>query len=183
MPINAQQMNHLPREEAEKIKKSIRRNPVYLILENIYDTYNVSGFFRLAEVLAAEKVYLCGTTQTPSNTKIKRASMGSYQLVPWEYKDDAAKLIKSLKKYDNVQVVEIEQNERSIDYRSADHSFPIAFIFGNETYGVKSETVELADTVIEIPMYGVNKSLNAMVAAGIATYWVLNKKNEESDNF
>lgn len=171
MKLNAQQMKHLSDEEAEELKKSVKRRPLYLILENIYDTYNVGGFFRLAEALAAEKIYLCGTTPIPPESKIRRASMGAYKLVPWEMQESAEEAIKKLREINNMRIIAVEQNEKSLDYRKAGYSFPMAFIFGNETYGVKKETMNLVDEAVEIPMYGLNKSLNAMVAAGIAMYW------------
>lgn len=172
MKLNAQQLKHLTDEEAEKIKSERKANPVYIILEDIYDTYNVGGFFRLAEAAAAEKVYLCGTTPIPPDPKIRRASMGIYKIVPWEHKESAAEAIKELraKNQNKIKIIAVEQSEKSIDYRKADYTFPIAFIFGNETYGIKQETLKLMDQIVEIPMYGINKSLNAMVAAGIIIY-------------
>lgn len=181
MKLNAQQMKHLSDEEAEKLKKTVKRKPIYLILEDIYDTYNVGGFFRLAEALAAEKVYLCGSTPIPPNPKIRRASMGAHKLVSWEHKKSAAEAIGELRKIKKMQVIAVEQSEKSVDYRKAEYGFLMAFIFGNETYGVKKETLDLADEVVEIPMYGLNRSLNAMVAAGIVMFWGCEKiKNQKS---
>ncbi|KKS00450.1 MAG: tRNA/rRNA methyltransferase [Candidatus Levybacteria bacterium GW2011_GWB1_41_21] len=39
-------------EEFGKIKK----NPVYIILDNVLDTYNIGAIFRLADAVAAKKV-------------------------------------------------------------------------------------------------------------------------------
>ena len=35
--------------------------------------------------------------------------------------------------------------------------------------------LELADAIVEIPMFGVNKSLNVMVSLGIVLYEVIKK--------
>lgn len=170
MKLNAQQMKHLPKEEADAMKKEVERNPLYVVLEDIYDTYNAGGFFRLAEALAAQKVYLCGITETPPNSKVRRASMGAYKLVDWEHKKSAEEAIKEIKQAGNIQIIGVEQNEKSQDYREIKYNFPIAFIFGNETCGIKPNTLNLCDAIAEIPMYGLNKSLNAMVAAGIVMF-------------
>ena len=170
MKLNAREMKHLPDDEAEKLRKTVKRNPVYLVLEDIYDTYNVGGFFRLAEALAVKKVYLCGITETPPNSKVRRASMGAYNLVDWNYKDNAYEAIKELRSINGMQIIGVEQCRESKDYRDIEYRFPIGFVFGNETRGIKPETLKLVDAVAEIPMYGLNKSLNAMVAAGIVMY-------------
>lgn len=162
-------------EEGEEIKKKISHFPIYLILEDILDTYNIGGFFRLAEAIAAEKVYLCGKTDAPPNGRIIKASVGTYKVVPWEYKKTAAEAIGELKKISDLKIFAVELNEESMDYRKADYSFPMAFIFGNEMSGIKEETLALADQIVEIPMYGINTSLNAMVAAGIVLYEALHK--------
>ena len=71
MKLNAQQLR--TQEPDEKLVKSIRKNPIYIILDNVLDTYNVGAIFRLADAVAAEKVFLCGGTETPPNPKIKKA--------------------------------------------------------------------------------------------------------------
>jgi len=47
-------------------------------------------------------------------------------------------------------------------------------IFGNESFGIKEETLKLAHQIVEIPMYGINKSLNVIVAASIVSYYAIN---------
>jgi SpoU rRNA Methylase family. len=65
MKLNAFQLRQLEEEKARGVIRKIKRNPIYFILENIYDTYNVGGLFRLADALAVEKMYLVGETETP----------------------------------------------------------------------------------------------------------------------
>ena len=40
-----------------EIAKSIKKNPVTIILDNVLDTYNVGSIFRLADAVAATKGY------------------------------------------------------------------------------------------------------------------------------
>jgi tRNA G18 (ribose-2'-O)-methylase SpoU len=46
----------------------------------------------------------------------------------------------------------------------------LAIVVGNETYGVSKEVLDMADEIVELPMWGVNKSLNVMVSCGIILY-------------
>ncbi len=192
MKLNARELREAPEEgvvEAQKLK----RHPIYLILENVYDTYNVGGLFRLADALAVTKIYLCGETEIPPNPKIKKASIGTYKVVPWEYKKTAKEAIEELRSLSfprrresssgspiksgmtdtKIQVVAIEQSEMAVEYTKAEYGFPIALIVGNETSGVTKETLKLADQIVEIPMWGINKSLNVIVSAAIVSYFVI----------
>lgn len=171
-PLNAKKIRTVSAEEAKRIGQKIKRKDIYFILEDIFDTYNVGGFFRLADAVAAKKVFLCGKTETPPNTKIKKASIGTYKFTPWEYKENVELAVSDLKKIKNLRVIAVEQNKKSVDHRRANYKLPIAFLFGSEVYGVSKQGMKLADEIIEIPMYGINKSLNVMIAAGITVYRV-----------
>jgi len=183
MKLNAKELRDVDETDiviAEKIK-SIKRRPMYFILENIYDTYNIGGLFRLADALAIKKMYICGESEIPPNSKIKKASIGTYKVVPWEYRKTAGEAIKELKSKlfrdsdfgFRISIIAVEQAKNSIPYQKADYSAPVALILGNETYGVTEETLALADQIVEIPMWGINKSLNVIVSAAIVSYWAI----------
>jgi len=178
--------------------KRIKKNPIYIILDNVLDTYNVGGIFRLADAVAAEKVILCGQTETPPSSRIKKASINTTEWVNWEYCNTAIEAISkarefstSLEQYSSsesraksrenrevrkLQVIAIEQSEKSVPYDKADYKFPIALVVGHETIGVSKEVLDMADQIVEIPMWGVNKSLNVIVSLGIVLYEVMKRR-------
>ena len=157
-----------------EVAKSIKKNPITIILDNVLDTYNIGSIFRLADAIAAKKVYLCGSTETPPNTRIKKASINTWQWVDWEYTPDTATLITTLKSLTpKLSIVAVEQDEKSIPFQHAAYRFPIAIIVGNETNGISKEALNLADTIVELPMFGINTSLNVMVSTGIILYDIL----------
>ena len=51
-----------------------------------------------------------------------------------------------------------------------DYKFPIALVVGHESDGVSKEVLEISDQIVEIPMWGVNKSLNVVVSLGIILF-------------
>ncbi len=160
----------------ENLKKSLKKNPIYIICDNILDTYNVGSIFRLADAVAAEKVYLCGITETHPNTRIKKASINTTEWVDWEYAETTLVAIEKLRKeVKDIQIVAVEQDKKSVPFNKADYNFPIALIVSNETTGAEKEIIDEADLVVEMPMFGVNKSLNVMVSLGIILYQVVQK--------
>ena len=70
----------------------------------------------------------------------------------------------------NLKVIAIEQSSKSIPYTEADYEFPIALVVGNETRGVSKETLEISDQIVELPLFGVNVSLNVIVSLAIVLY-------------
>ncbi len=176
MKLNAQELRTVSEPKAIEQAASLPRHPLYLVLENIYDTYNVGGLFRLADALAVKKIYLCGQTEVPPNSRIKKASIGTYKLVPWEYKKTALEAIADIKRFDpTVQTVAVEQHERATPLAKLEINFPLAFLVGNETVGVTTEALDAVDHIVEIPMWGINKSLNVIVSAAIVAYQIMLK--------
>lgn len=162
----------LSKSNPEEFKK-LKKNPIYIILDNVLDTYNIGAIFRLADAVAAEKVILCAGSETPPNHRIKKASINTTEWVAWEYADTAVSAISNLKfQIPNIQIVAVEQNEKSVPYDKADYGFPIAIVVGHETEGVSKEVLNIADQIVELPMWGVNISLNVMVSLGIVLYEV-----------
>ena len=153
--------------------KKIKRREIYIICDNVLDTYNIGSIFRLADAVAAKCVYLCGQSETPPNPRIAKASVGTDKWVEWQYFADAKTAISNVKfQISNVKVVAIEQAKGSRDYREIDYRLPIAFVIGHETDGVSREALAMADEIVEIPMFGVNISLNVMVSLAIILYRV-----------
>jgi len=177
MKLNARQLRE--RKPTRKEQAVIPRQPIYIILEDVLDTYNVGAIFRLAEAVAAQKVILCGQTATPPDIKIHRAAIGTQNWVPWEYAPRADEAIKKLRQeVGKVSVYVIEQGPGSSPYHRVEYRFPAAFVVGNETEGVSSSVLKLADQIVEIPMWGVNKSLNVMVSLAIVLWQAMGGKEK-----
>jgi len=156
--------------------RQIKRREIYFILDNILDTYNTGGIFRLADALGVKKIYLCGVTETPPNTRIKKASINTTEWVKWKYSESTVEAIKDLKsKVKNIQIVAVEQDKKSVPYTEIDYKLPIAFVVGNETEGMSKESLKACDKIAEIPMWGVNTSLNVIISLGIVSYRATNK--------
>ena len=162
------------KKPARKEISGIKKNPVYIVVDNVLDTYNVGGIFRLADAVSAKKVILCGETETPPNSRIKKASINTTEWVAWQYASSAKEAIAKLKiKNEKLKIIAIEQNPKSVAYDKIDYQFPVALVVGHESTGVSKEVLEMADYVAEIPMWGVNKSLNVIVSLGIVLYQVM----------
>lgn len=175
MQLNAKQLRTTPPDP--EIAKTIKKHPITIILDNVLDTYNVGSIFRLADAVAAQKVILCGETPTPPNSRIKKASINTWQWMEWEYATTATVAVEKCQMLnDKCQIIAVEQDARSKPFYTVQYDFPVAIVVGNETHGVSKEVLDIADTIVELPMWGINKSLNVMVSLGIVLYEIMKQK-------
>jgi len=168
--LNAKQLRKSKPTKEELAK--IKRMPIYLVLDRIIDTYNTGSLFRLADAIAAERVYLCGDMEYPPLSRIHKAAVGTEGWVPWEKTESTPKTVKKLKK-EGVQIIAIEQAETSVSYKDFTPKFPCAIVAGNETEGLPKEVLDEADLVVELPMYGINKSFNVWGSTAVVAYKIL----------
>ena len=152
----------------------IKRNPIYFVLDEILDTFNVGSMFRLADAVAAEKIYLCGNMEHPPSSRIHKAAVGTENWVPWEKADSTIDIVKDLQKK-GVHVIAVEQDKRSVPYYKIKPKFPIALVLGHESKGVDPEVIKIADDVAELPMMGINVSFNVWGSAAVVAYNLLEK--------
>lgn len=166
---------------AKKLRKSkpskkdlikIKRNPIFLVLDSVIDTYNIGSLFRLADAISVKKVFLCGDMEYPPSSRIHKAAVGTEAWVPWEKKDSTLDTVKELKRK-GVQIIVVEQAKGASSYKNLRPKFPLAIVVGNETEGIDKNVLEEADLIVELPMYGVNKAFNVWGSAAVVAYKVL----------
>ena len=75
MKLNAKQLRVTKPSEKELAR--IERKPIYIVLDNVLDTYNIGSIFRLADAVAAREIILCGGSETPPSSRIHKAAGGT----------------------------------------------------------------------------------------------------------
>jgi len=169
LKLNSHQLRQSSIRQGSRHQRKITKNPLIIVLDNVIDTYNIGSFFRLADALNVEKIYLCGPVVTPPNLKIHRASIGTWKWVRWEHFPTTTDCLIQLKKA-GYTIYACEQAKNSINYAKTKYNFPLAIVAGSETNGISPEVLKLCHQSVEIPMYGVNKSLNVLLATAIIAF-------------
>lgn len=160
-------------------RKKSKINSIALVVDNIRSSENVGSFFRTADAVGVEKIFLVGISPQPldkflrPDTKIAKTALGAEKEIPYEYYKTILPLIKKLKN-DGYTVVALELSKNAIDYRQLlqqkDLKQKLAIIVGNEVTGIKPSTLKNVDFVAQIPMRGNKESLNVSVSAGVILY-------------
>lgn len=159
----------------EDHKASKIKLPLNIIANDISSPQNVGSLFRLCDALAIDRLYLCGTTPIPPNTKINKTSRSTEKYVTFEQRDSAVKLVKELKQSE-AYIISLEITASSIAIGSEVFSDsikgkrPVYLILGSENSGVSDALLSLSDMKAHITMLGNNSSMNVISAASIACF-------------
>jgi len=169
---NSKELRKMEPIEEEIVQ--LKRNPIYFVLDEVLDTYNIGSMFRLADAVGVQKMYLCGNMEYPPSSRIHKSAVGTENWVPWEKKDSALETVCELKR-NGIYTIAVEQDPRSRALSLVPRAlrFPCAIIVGHESDGVKKEVLDEVDLIVELPMYGINKSFNVWGTAAVAAYKVL----------
>lgn len=170
--LGAKELRHTKPEG--NILADYKRNPIYLVLDGVIDTYNIGSLFRLSDAIGATKLFICGDVEYPPSSRIHKAAVGTEEWVTWEKVDSTLDLIFKLKK-EGVFIIAVEQDSRSIPFSLLPMrvEFPCAIVIGNETEGISKEVLDVANVIVELPMFGINKSFNVWGSAAVIAYKAL----------
>jgi 23S rRNA (guanosine2251-2'-O)-methyltransferase len=150
------------------------RLPVVVLLDDVRSMYNVGAFFRAADGVGLEKLWLCGITAHPPKKAIAKTALGAEDSVAWEHDVDAVRVVEGLR-LGGYQIAAVETGSDAIDLFEWKPRFPVCVAFGHEVDGLRPELIALADVRVRIPMLGQKKSLNVATAGGVVMYELLRK--------
>jgi 23S rRNA (guanosine2251-2'-O)-methyltransferase len=169
---NSKELRKMEPVEQEIVE--LKRNPIYFVLDEVLDTYNIGSMFRLGDAVGVEKIYLCGDMEYPPSSRIHKSAVGTENWVPWEKRDSSVEVIKRLRK-EGIFTIAVEQDTRAISYQllATKIQFPCAIIVGHESDGIKKEVLDEVDVIVELPMFGINKSANVWGTAAVISYKIL----------
>lgn len=140
-----------------------------LLIDAIQDPGNLGTIIRTADAAGFSLVVLGDGTVDMYNDKVLRATQGSIFHIPVIQASLNEKI--NLLKNDGFTIWATGLND-AINYNDVNPKEKMALILGNEGAGIQSELIELADDVVNIPIYGSAESLNVSIAAGILMYYL-----------
>lgn len=169
-------MKRLNKKEVKKFFKDIpqRTIEVVLVCEHIKYARNIASIFRTADAAGVKKLYLTGITHKPPFGKdLRKVSRSKEKSVHWQYRDKTDSVIKKLCE-DGFLTVAVEITDDAVDCsrlpKMLEGKSKVAFVVGNEVYGVRQDTLDLCDKSVYIPMFGKGGSLNVAVSAAVVLY-------------
>jgi 23S rRNA (guanosine2251-2'-O)-methyltransferase len=147
---------------------------LHLIAHDIRSRENVGSLFRTCDSLGVKKLWLTGYTPAPPDEKISKVALGAEKEVLFEKYLDIKEVISSLKK-EGIGTFALELTEEAMELAQFDPPKKMALLLGTETTGIPPSLLLLTEGAVKIEQKGIKESLNVSVAAGIASWAILNK--------
>jgi 23S rRNA (guanosine2251-2'-O)-methyltransferase len=151
--------------------------PVCVLLDHVRSMYNVGAFFRTADGVRAERLYLCGITSRPVQPGVAKTALGAEASVAWEHYYDALVPLRMLAAR-GYQIAAMETSEEAVDLFDWHPRWPVCVVFGNEVDGVGDALLAACHVQVRLPMRGLKHSLNVATAGGVVLYELLRKYRE-----
>ena len=134
---------------------------VSLALDTIQDPGNMGTIIRLADWFGIKNIFCSTDCADVYSPKVVQSSMGSISRVRVEYTD----ILSWLTENNDVHIYAAVLNGR--DITKMEKISEGIIVIGNESKGINTEMLRLANVQITIPGKGKAESLNAAVATGI----------------
>ncbi|KAI8096188.1 uncharacterized protein BX664DRAFT_323334 [Halteromyces radiatus] len=152
------------------VKEKRRRNDIIVVASLIDRLPNIAGLCRTCEIFNASQlaVHSLKIKDDPSFTTISVSSEKWMPMIEVQVPDLGEYLQK--KKDEGYMLCGLEQTTKSA--KLGEYEFPekCVLLLGKEREGIPADLLQLLDQAIEIPQYGVTRSLNVHVSGSLFLY-------------
>jgi len=165
------------RPELASVADTVADGRTVVILEDIVDHTNVGAAFRSAAALGADAVLISPRCADPLYRRSVRVSMGTVFQVPWTRLPEwpEARIALSGLGF-HVAALALSDGAVGLEEFAAHRPDRVALLMGAEGDGLSRRAMQVADTVVTIPMAGGVDSLNVAAAAAVAL-WALREQH------
>ena len=153
---------------------------ITIILDRLRSAHNTGNIFRIADAVAAKEIICCGYTPAPPHPKLAKTAMGAEENVKFRQFENSADAVRALRLEGIKQILAVETGPEGIFAWEKKYLFPLALVFGNEALGISTETIQLCDGIVNLPMLGIKSSINVGNCAAAVLYAVLAKASGNS---
>ncbi|GAA1117621.1 TrmH family RNA methyltransferase [Nocardiopsis composta] len=153
------------------------------VLSHVRDPGNAGTVLRTADAAGADAVVFTDASVDPYNGKCVRASAGSLFHLPVVVGAPAAEVTAVLRAEGAAVLAADGAGDRDL-HQAADSGAldgPVAWVFGNEAWGLPAETIALTDGAVRVPIYGGAESLNLATAAAVCLYTTAREQRRDAD--
>lgn len=128
---------------------------------------NLGMVLRLADAAGASRVVFVNE-QTPLQDRIRKTARSADTSVPWEICDAETFLQKHASSLQ--PMIAVELTTRSTNLFETELPQSCTLVVGGEQHGIPAEILRLCTSAVQIPLYGVNGSMNVTHALAIALF-------------
>ncbi|MCD8528566.1 MAG: 23S rRNA (guanosine(2251)-2'-O)-methyltransferase RlmB [Chitinophagales bacterium] len=148
---------------------------LFLVLDGVTDVRNFGAIARTAEAMGVHAIVVPEKGSAQINQDAMKASAGALHNV----KVCKVKDLQQAFEFFNLNGIQISASTLQTDIllENIDFTLPSAVVLGSEGFGISKQSVQAADNLFIIPMFGEINSLNVSVSAGVILYEISKQRN------
>ncbi len=157
-------------ERYNRICEIIEKRTRYftIVVENLYQSHNISAILRTAECLGIQDVHIIENNFEYEISK--QVSLGAQKWLSIhrynQQENNTVACLRAIKERGYKIIATLpHENDCMLEDISMDEK--VAFIFGTELDGLTQEAIDMADEFVKIPMYGFTESYNVSVSVAL----------------
>lgn len=153
-----------------------RQPDITVVLENVFDPHNLAAVMRTCDAVGIREVFAITDAIPKRKNWGYRSSRSANKWVELHSFSDRKACISEVRnKYQ--ALLGSSLREGSADLYSLALTGSIAFVFGNEKYGISEDMAAACDGFFRIPQVGMIQSLNISVACAVTVYEAFRQKS------
>ena len=155
-----------------------------IVIENLYQSHNISAILRTAECLGIQDVHIIENNFEYEISK--QVSLGAQKwLSIHQYNSENNNTVACLKavKEKGYKIIATLPHENDCMLEDISIDEKAAFLFGTELDGLTQEAIDMADGFVKIPMYGFTESYNVSVSVALTMANVNERLRKSSLNW
>ena len=148
--------------------------PLYLVLDGVQDPHNLGACIRTADAAGVKAVIIPKDRAAGLNATVSNVASGAAENIPVI---EVTNLARSLRALQDAGIWIIGTvNDAGTSIYEVDLNRPLALVMGAEDKGLRQNTRDHCDMLVNIPMAGVVESLNVSVATGICLFEAIRQR-------
>ncbi|MFO7258801.1 MAG: RNA methyltransferase [Bacteroidota bacterium] len=150
---------------------SQRTRRITVVLEDVYQSQNLSAVMRTCECMGIQDVHVIENTSGYGfNKKVLKGAHKWLTIQRYRTGDDRTRACITSLREKGYRILAVSPDPSGIPIDAVTPDEPLALVFGNELHGLSDAAIALGDQQVTIPMYGFTESMNISVSAALCVY-------------
>jgi tRNA (guanosine-2'-O-)-methyltransferase len=155
---------------------SQRTRRLTVVLEDVYQSQNLSAVMRTCECMGIQDVHVIEKSIGYGfNKKVLKGSHKWLTIYRYRTGEDRTRACITALREKGYRILAISPDPSGVPIEAVTPDEPLALVFGNELHGLSDDAVALGDMQVTIPMYGFTESMNISVSAALSVYVLAGK--------
>ncbi len=150
---------------------SERTRRITVVLEDVYQSQNLSAVMRTCECMGIQDVHVIEKTSGYGfNKKVLKGAHKWLTIKRHRSVDNPTRACITSLREKGYRILAVSPDPAGVPIEEVSLHEPVALVFGNELHGLSEDAMTMGDQQVTIPMYGFTESMNISVSAALCVF-------------